>query len=196
MPIHKPGERFRYHRILSRKKGKRSVAAVLSLTAMVDMFTVLAVFLLQNYNVKDFIVYTPKEVVLPKASAIKELKPAFVITISSKEILLDKTTVISFEDAKKQTEWLIQPLFDQLQQGLIKSKQDYDSKLQSQLKNVVDSARGEKEDDPFAWKKITIQSDKDIDFLTVKKVMYTVSEAGAGEINFAVIKKSDKDVGQ
>ena len=196
MPIHKPGERFRYHRILSRRKGKRSVAAVLSLTAMVDMFTVLAVFLLQNYNVKDFIVYTPKEVVLPKASAIKELKPAFVITISSKEILLDKTSVISFDEAKKQQEWLIQPLFDQLQQGLIKSKQDYESKLQSQLKNVVDSARGEKEDDPFAWKKITIQSDKDIDFLTVKKVMYTVSEAGAGEINFAVIKKSDKDVAQ
>lgn len=196
MPIHKPGERFRYHRILSRKKGKRSVAAILSLTAMVDMFTVLAVFLLQNYNVKDFIVYTPKEVVLPKASAIKELKPAFVITISSKEILLDKTPIISFDEAKNQKEWLIQPLFDQLQQGLIKSKLDFESKLQNQLKNVVDSARGEKDEDPLAWKKITIQSDKNIDFLTVKKVMYTVSEAGAGEINFAVIKKSDKDVPQ
>lgn len=196
MPIHKPGERFRTHRILKRKKGKRSITALLSLTAMVDMFTVLAVFLLQNYNVKDFIVYTPKEVVLPKASSIKELKPAFVITISSKEILLDKTAIISFEEVKDQKEWLIQPLFDQLQQGLLKSKQEYESKLQNQLKNVVDNARGEKDDDPLAWKKITIQSDKDIDFLTVKKVMYTVSEAGAGEINFAVIKKPDKDVAQ
>ena len=65
-----------------------------------------------------------------------------------------------------------------------------------ELKVVVDNARGEEKEDPFAWKKITIQSDKDIDFLTVKKVMYTVSEAGAGEINFAVIKKSDKDVPQ
>ncbi|MBL7545473.1 MAG: biopolymer transporter ExbD [Bdellovibrionaceae bacterium] len=194
MPIRKPGERFRYHRILSRKKGKRSVTALLSLTAMVDMFTVLAIFLLQNYNVKDFIVYTPKEVVLPKAQSTKELKPAFVITISSKEILLDKTPVASFDEVKGQTEWLIQALYDQLQQGLVKSKQEYESKLQSQLKNVVDNARGEKEDDPFAWKKITIQSDKDIDFLTVKKVMYTVSEAGAGEINFAVVKKTDKEI--
>lgn len=196
MPVHKPGERFRYNRILRRKGGKRSVTALLSLTAMVDMFTVLAIFLLQNYNVKDFIVYTPKELVLPKAQSTKELKPAFVITISGKEILLDKTAVISFEDAKKQTEWLIQPLYDQLQQGLLKSKQDYESKLQSQLKNVVDNARGEKEEDPFAWKKVTIQSDKDIDFLTVKKVMYTLSEAGAGEINFAVIKKTDKELAQ
>lgn len=196
MPIRKPGERHRYSRILSRKKGKRSVTAILSLTAMVDMFTVLAIFLLQNYNTKDFIVYTPKEVVLPKAQSIKELKPAFVITISNKEILLDKTAVISFEEVKNQTEWLIQPLFDQLQQGLLKSKQEYESKLQSQLKNVVDNARGEKEDDPFAWKKVTIQSDKDIDFLTVKKVMYTLSEAGAGEINFAVVKKTEKEIAQ
>jgi biopolymer transport protein ExbD len=196
MPIYKPGERHRYSRILSRKKGKRSVTAILSLTAMVDMFTVLAIFLLQNYNTKDFIVYTPKEVVLPKAQSIKELKPAFVITISNKEILLDKTAVISFDEVKKQTEWLIQPLFDQLQQGLLKSKQEYESKLQSQLKNVVDNARGEKEDDPFAWKKVTIQSDKDIDFLTVKKVMYTLSEAGAGEINFAVVKKTEKEIAQ
>jgi biopolymer transport protein ExbD len=90
MPIRRPGERFRYHRILNRKKGKRSLTAILSLTAMVDMFTVLAIFLLQNYNVKDFIVYTPKEVILPKAQSTKELKPAFVITISKKEILLDK----------------------------------------------------------------------------------------------------------
>ncbi len=56
--------------------------------------------------------------------------------------------------------------------------------------------RGEKDEDPFAWKKITIQSDKDIDFLTVKKIMYTVTEAGAGEINFAVIKKTDKEMGK
>lgn len=194
MPIHRPGERHRYHNILSRRKGKRGVTAILSLTAMVDMFTVLAIFLLQNYNVKDFLVYTPKEVTLPKAQSIKELKPAFVVTISNKEILLDKTAVASFAEVQTQQEWLIKSLYDQLQQGLIKSKQEYESKLQSKLKNAVEDARGEKDEDPFAWKKITIQSDKDIDFLTVKKVMYTVTEAGAGEINFAVIKKTDKEL--
>ncbi|NUM57080.1 MAG: biopolymer transporter ExbD [Bdellovibrionaceae bacterium] len=194
MPIQRPGERFRYHNILSRRKGKRGLTAILSLTAMVDMFTVLAIFLLQNYNVKDFLVYTPKEVTLPKAQSIKELKPAFVITISNKEILLDKTPVASFAEVQSQQEWLIKSLYDQLQQGLIKAKQEYEDKLQSKLKNAVGSARGEKDEDPLSWKKITIQSDKDIDFLTVKKIMYTVTEAGAGEINFAVIKKTDKEI--
>jgi biopolymer transport protein ExbD len=40
--------------------------------------------------------------------------------------------------------------------------------------------------------KITIQADKSVDFLTVKKVMYTVTEAGIAEINFAVIKLPDE----
>ena len=53
---------------------------------------------------------------------------------------------------------------------------------------MVESTRGETEEDPNAWSKVTIQADKGIDFLTVKKVMYTVTEAGAGEINFAVTK--------
>ena len=82
MPIHPPGERYRYSHHLKKKKTKREVAAVLQLTAMVDMFTVLVVFLLQNYNVTGQVLYIPKEVVLPKAQQIKELQPAVVVTIS------------------------------------------------------------------------------------------------------------------
>lgn len=191
MAIFQPGVRHRYHNILKRRKGKRSVTALLSLTAMVDMFTVLAIFLLQSYDVKDFIVYTPKEVVLPKATSIKELKPAFVITISNKEILLDKDPVATFQEVKAMapSDWMIKSLHDKLKEGLVRSKQEFEAKNQNKLREVVDPKAVPEVEDPNAWRKITIQSDKDIDFLTVKKVMYTVSEAGAGEINFAVTKK-------
>jgi|SRR6185312_251067 len=190
MPIHAPGERYRYNKRLKNSKGKRDVAALLSLTAMVDMFTVLVVFLLQNYNVTGQVLYIPKEVVLPKAEKIKELKPAVVVTISNKEILLDKNVVATYTQVKGQTEWMIQPLYTQLQEALKKSKEDYEKNLQKKLQNAVELARGEKDKDPNPWSKVTVQSDKGIDFLTVKKVMYTVTEAGAGEINFAVTKES------
>ena len=39
------------------------------------------------------------------------------------------------------------------------------------------------------WKKITVQAHKEIDFLTIKKILFTLTEAGAGEINFAVIQR-------
>lgn len=190
MPIHAPGERFRYSRILRSKKGKREVVAILSLTAMVDMFTVLVVFLLQNYNVTGQVLYIPKEVTLPKAEKIKELKPAVVVTISNKEILLDKTPIISYQALSQQEAWMIQDLEKGIKLALDKARGDFEKSLQTKLQNAVDAARGEEEKDLKPWNKVTIQADKGIDFLTVKKVMYTVTEAGAGEINFAVNKES------
>lgn len=188
MAIFRPGERHRYHNILSKRKGKRDVTALLSLTAMVDMFTVLVIFLLQNYNATGEILYIPKEVVLPKASSVRELKPAHVVTISNKEILLDKDVVATFDDVKGQEDWSINGLKDQLQQALAKSKIEHETKLQNQIRGVVETTRGEAATDENAWSKVTIQADKGVDFLTVKKVLYTVTEAGASEINFAVTK--------
>ncbi len=192
MPIKTPGVKFRSSRILSKKGGKRNAVALLSLTAMVDMFTVLVIFLLQNYNATGQVIYIPKEVTLPKAEEIKELKPAVVVTLSSKEILVDKDVVATFEEVKQQTDWLIPNLKIKVQAALAKAKTDYEKDLNKKIQQAVMDARGEKQAEPNAWNKITIQSDKGIDFLTVKKVMYTVTEAGGNEINFAVMKQSDK----
>ena len=190
MAIHVPGKRFRYSRLLSRKSTKREVTAVLSLTAMVDMFTVLVVFLLQNFGSDQGVLYIPKDVTLPKADQIKQLKPSVVVTISNKEILIDKTVVATFEQVKNQTEWMIQPLKDGVQEALKATKEKQETQLQAKLREVVDAGRkSTPSEDLNAWSKVTVQADKGMDFLTVKKVMYTVTEAGAGEINFAVTKE-------
>jgi biopolymer transport protein ExbD len=189
MAIHVPGQRYRYSRLLSKRNTKREVTAVLSLTAMVDMFTVLVVFLLQNYNTTGEVLYIPKEVTLPRAEQIKELRPAVVVTISNKEILIDKTPVANFDDVKAQKEWMIQPLLTGVQEALKKAKEKQEAQLQAKLREVVDAAKGGVPTDLNAWNKVTVQADKGMDFLTVKKVMYTVTEAGAGEINFAVTKE-------
>ncbi len=193
MAIHTPGQKFRNHKLLG-TSGKRELVAMLSLTAMVDMFTVLVIFLLQSYSSTGEVIFLPKDVQLPKAEKIKDLKPAVVVTISKKEILLDKNPIVSFEVVKNQTEWMVQPLFDQVQRALQESKAKYDAKLRTQVRVVVQAAKGGKpnelDEDITPWNKITVQADKGMDFLTVKKVMYTVTEAGAGEINFAVMKQS------
>jgi biopolymer transport protein ExbD len=189
MAIHRPGVKFRNSRILSRRGGKRDVTAMLSLTAMVDMFTVLVVFLLQNYNTTGEVIYIPKEVTLPKAQQIKELKPAVVVTISNKEILLDKDVILSYDQVKNQAEWMIQPLFEKVKMGLQQAKDKYDRDLQVQLQKAVSTNKETNPQEDLSWNKVTIQADKGMDFLTVKKIMYTISEAGAGEINFAVMKE-------
>lgn len=191
MAIQKPGERHRYHKILSRRKGKRAVTAILSLTAMVDMFTVLVIFLLQNYNTTGEILYIPKEVTLPKAARVNELKPAVVVTVSSKEVLIDRTQVATFAEVQAQVDWVIPNLRDQVRVLLEKAKTEQDAKLQNKIRNVVDKTVGNEEIDPNAWRRVTLQADKDMDYLTLKKVMYSIYEAGGGPINFAVAKEAE-----
>lgn len=191
MAIQRPGERHRYHRLLKRRKGKRSVTAILSLTAMVDMFTVLVVFLLQNYNTTGEILYIPKEVTLPKAARVNELKPAVVVTVSSKEVLIDRTQVATFSEVQASVEWVIPNLRDQVRVLLEKAKTEQDAKLQNRIRNVVDKTVGNEEIDPNAWRRVTLQADKDMDYLTLKKVMYSIYEAGGGPINFAVAKEAE-----
>lgn len=192
MAIFRPGQRHRNHNILKRRGNKRSVTAILSLTAMVDMFTVLAVFLLQNYNTTGEILYIPKEVTLPKANRVIDLKPSLVVTISPKELLIDNTRIASFDEVKDSKSWVIPSLRDQARIYLEKAKTEQEAKLQSKLAKVVSKTLGDESVDLNAWKKVTIQADKTIDFLTLKKIMYSVYEAGGGPINFAVSKEFNK----
>jgi len=192
MAIFRPGERHRYHKILKKNKKKRGVTATLSLTAMVDMFTVLVIFLLQSYSATGEILYIPKEVTLPKANRVNELRPSAVVTVSSKEVLIDRTPVATFDEVKNSKEWTIPNLRDQVRLVLEKAKAEQDAKLQNKIRNVVDKTLGKEEEDPNAWRKITLQADKNIDYLTLKKVMYSIYEAGGGPINFAVAKEADK----
>ena len=45
----------------------------------------------------------------------------------------------------------------------------------------------------FNTNQMQMQADKNIDYLTMKKVMYSIYEAGGGPINFAVSKDADKN---
>ncbi len=191
MAIFVPGRRNHKNRPLN--KGSRAVVAMLSMTALVDMFTVLAVFLLQNYQTTGEVIEISDKVILPKASAVKEIKAATVVTISKLNIQVNRENVATFQTVKEQEDWMIQPLQQKLQEAF----KDLDNKRRvlglGAIKQAVDNAKEknakqEKEDDT----RVTVQADKTVDFLTLKKVMYTVTESGASQINFAVLKDDNK----
>lgn len=191
MAIQVPGKRDRRGKKLS---PKRSVVAVLSLTAMVDLFTVLVVFLLQNYATTGEILDIPEGVSLPNARAVKDLKPANVIIVSEREVRLNNERVASFADIKGQEEWEI-PLLRKMIESVIQRGENEKKQITNRLRTAVEKIKvGDKaeEDDIDMFRKITIQADKNVDFLTLKKVMYTATESGIIEINFAVLKTPEK----
>lgn len=191
MAIYAPGKRDRR----GNKSGtKRSVVAVLSLTAMVDLFTVLVVFLLQNYATTGEVLDIPEGVELPNAQEVKDLKPANVIIVSDKEIKLNNQFVAKYTDVKAQEDWEIAQLRKKIEEAIEKGEKEKKD-LTARLKTAVEKIKsGDKaiEDEVDSFRKITIQADKQIDFLTLKKVMFTATEAGVFEINFAVLKSAEE----
>ena len=187
MAIFVPGKRDRHNRPAS--KGKRSVIALLSLTAMVDMFTVLAVFLLQNYQTTGDVIELSDEVVLPKAAKVRELKPATVVVISKGKVLVDKLQVASVDEIKQLPEVTVIP---NLQSRIQDSFRQLEEKNRvaglSQIRQAVEQGRSGEPAKTEDFKRVTVQADKVVDSGTVKKVMYTLTEAGASEINFAVLR--------
>jgi len=155
------------------------------------MFTILVVFLLQNYSSTGEIIYIPKDVKLPKASQVKELKPAHVVILTTKDLILDKETITTLDEVKNQKDWLIQKLKDRLVIALQSDEVNSKKALSQTIKGPSAQPTPVPEE---SKNKVTVQADREMDFLTIKKIMFTVTEAGASEINFAVQKREDKPV--
>ena len=68
---------------------------------------------------------------MPKANRVNELKPSLVVTVSSKEVLIDRTSVATFDEVKNSVEWTIPALRDQVRVILEKAKYDQETKLQN-----------------------------------------------------------------
>ena len=182
MAIHVPGKRIKRGR-RNLLGSKRNAVAVLQLTAMVDMFTVLVVFLLQNYASTNQILPISDQLDLPKAASTKELKPSFVVVLSDKALSFNEKKITSFKEVKNSKAWLIKPLLTQVKEVIDKIEKKNTSE------KTVESG---KEGTPMQYK-ITLQADSAINFLSIKKILYTLTEAGVREINFAVIKVKAED---
>jgi biopolymer transport protein ExbD len=188
MPIHVPGKRNRKGKLAATK---RSTVASLSLTAMVDMFTVLTIFLLQNYKETGEVIQLRNDVTLPQATQIRELEPANVVIVSKDMILVNENQVIPLKNVEMQSQWLIYPLYQMVRSAIAADEKAYQANLRNQLKEVVAEVR-QKNVKKKDFRQVTLQADKDTDFITIKKIMYTLTEAGASEINFAVLTVSNK----
>lgn len=177
MPIHVPGMRNRKNKITATK---RNIVAVLQLTAMVDMFTVLVVFLLQNYASTNQILPISDRVSLPKATSTSKLTPSLVVTLSTEALSFNGKDIVSFDEVKTSSEWVIEPLKEEVAQSI--------TRLKSEKKKDFVVTRKKGGVKIFPYEKMTLQADENIDMLTIKKIMYTLTEAGIKEINFAVIQ--------
>lgn len=87
---------FQRH-LLQRKQRKatrkRVLVAGLTLTSMVDMFSLLVIFLLQTFSTSPEMMAVTKGVVLPAAISGRELDDAPVLSVSNEGVFLDQKLI-------------------------------------------------------------------------------------------------------
>ncbi len=191
MAIKVPGKRNRRGKLSA---GNRSAVFTLSLTAMVDMFTVLVVFLLQNYKVTGEALPMRSEIQLPQASAVKELKPANVVIVGKDFIEVNKLKVASLLDVVESEQWLITDLKASIESAIANETKKRSENLAEQIRVALVQQNDPNYRAQAPVNQVTLQADESVPILALKKIMYTITEGGGGAINFAVIKKEKSDI--
>lgn len=167
---------------------RKGVYAALLLTAMVDMFAIMVVFLLNSFSPDGEIIVLSKGIELPKVVNTGQLSQAPSIVIGIEEITFDGEPVAKTPEVASATDWNI-PVLQQI-------LTDRKAKLEEELKALSDQPEPVEltEEQLKEVKKINISADKRLPFETVKKVIYTAGFAGFPDFRLAVLRGSEEEI--
>src|SRR3954452_8556370 len=178
MPIHVPQDHLYKSVTLEVAKaklthaGRKSLYAPLNLVAYIDMMTMLVIFLLMSFSATGEILFVQKNIVLPDAQNWTDLERAPVIGVSKDVVTLDGSQVATADELMKESsggDFKVPELHDKL----------------VTLKNNYKLLHPGEEFNGIA----IIQSDRNVEFKMLRRIMYSISVAGYQNVNFAVIPK-------
>jgi biopolymer transport protein ExbD len=179
MPITVPGPRLGssigFKHLAGHGQVKKIVNPYLNLTAMIDMFTMLVIFLLSTFSATGELIMSQKGVELPNALNDKELERAPIITITRDTVAFKGDAVADPKALVEDTssEWKIPELFDRLQLEKFNfEKQDIPDATKAKLRGLV-----------------VLQADRAVDAKVLNRVMKTAYAAEYTEVMFAITKK-------
>lgn len=150
----------------------------INITSMMDMFTIILVFLLNSFSSSAVDVQISKDMDLAKSSSSKPPVEITSIIIDTKNILVDGKVILTHNDGNinsaflDETGFLLRPLYDDL-------KDKADKALFIQKNNTTFVFEG----------KILLQMHKEIPFDLLRKVMYSAGQAKYSEFKFMALKK-------
>ncbi len=180
MPIVQPGKRpakrFAASKVLGGKfaHGGRATNVDLNVVPMVDMMTMLVIFLLQQFSATGEVLYMQKDIKLPDARHGQQIEIAPVVAISSAQVVVSGQKVADVAELEKDPSQIIAPLVEKLRDE--KKRWDF----------IHQNDRDREKD----WKgDVNVQADVKVPFRVVRRVMTSAAEAGYGNVNFAVVEE-------
>jgi len=157
-----------------RRRKRNDGTVKLNITSMIDMFTLMVVFLLKNYSSQGQLVTPATGLLLPTSTVEKMAAEALSVKVSRNTIMVENEVVIdpvAYEKLVAQKEFMIEPLYKVLNRNAEEAK-----KSAAMFKTEFSG-------------KISIQGDVEIPYNILTRVMYTCGQAGYPVMNLVVYRK-------
>lgn len=135
------------------------------LTSLVDVMTILLVFLLKSFSVEGDLVRPSDDLALPESNSTQRPVPALNVEITTSGINVNSQPVASMPDVVRSDSLMIPELYKWL----------------VSVSQVTGTAEKDNE--------VIIQCDRYLDFKYVKKVMFTCSRARYSDFSLLVLEK-------
>lgn len=153
----------------------------LNIYPMMDMMTILLVYLVMQFSTSSAEIVQSAELQIPTSTSKVEAEGTLTVIISNSEIVVEGKHVLALRSGKVDSSqkqggangWMITPLFKIL-------KQHRDRLKMIATKNVQRPFRG----------RVRIVADKRTPFRTVGEVIYSLGQAEFGSIRFVVLSET------
>lgn len=161
----------------------------LNITSMMDMFTIILVFLLKSYSTEDISVAASGDLQLPVSYSKKAPELAVNLVVSKTQVVVDGVPVMDLTRVPDETnpgQELIAVPEDEKNGQMINKLFERLLEKAEQAKALAE-ASGNTEHE-FKGQ-ILLQCDKTLPFAVIREVMYTAGQAQFGEFRFVVYKQ-------
>lgn len=152
-----------------RRNKRGSAVAYLSMVSLMDMFTIILIFLLHTFSAEGEVFSSSATFKLPQSTSEEPYRARLGIQITRQDIIVDGRKVASISELAP-GELMIKPLYDELTEQAKKSLLIAGFNPELELNREV-----------------VIQGDKTIPFALLQKVMFTCGQVGYNNISLAVI---------
>ena len=161
----------------------------LNISSMMDMMTIILLFLLKSYSAEDISVEGDESLELPVSSAQKAPELAVNLVVSKRQIVVDGVPVLNLTkvpDEENPGKDLIAVPDDEKKGQMITKL--YDRLLEAAERSKAIAEQSGSEEHEFKGR-ILLQCDKKLPFSVIREVMYTAGQAQFGEFKFIVYKQ-------
>jgi biopolymer transport protein ExbD len=169
-----PASKSNMKRVRKSRSKKEIKSVKPQMTSLIDLMTVIIIFLLQSFSTEGQIISVSNDLSLPKSSAKKTPELNVNIIVTNKYIMAENEKLVSVDEVLANDDLVVPQLSEWLGQRRELTEKIARYSTQTTFKGNV-----------------TIQGDKRIHFRLLKKIMYTCGQQGFNNFALAVESTSE-----